>query len=140
MFETTPSSTKALSHMSTWTCIVSSEDNFLTKTDCHTYLIPLWGRHNWTPTLSHMCLFRFNRALKHPETSDMSKVIHKSFGDALMPPELKAEIESICCWECAETPEIPRKLKILPPPESTPNVVVSLDVMQHKIRNHPTDI
>lgn len=70
----------------------------------------------------------------------MSKVIRQSLGDDPMPTELKAELESIGCSECSEIPERLRKPKIFLPPESTPNVVVSLDVMQHKIRNQKTHI
>ena len=44
------------------------------------------------------------------------------------------------CGECASTAELPRKPKMAMPAESTPNIVVSLDVMQHKIRSKSTDI
>ena len=70
----------------------------------------------------------------------MSKVIHKSLGDNTLPPEVQKELESLRCGECAATVELPRKPKMAMPAEATPNIVVSLDFMQHKIRSKSTDI
>lgn len=70
----------------------------------------------------------------------MSKVIRKGLDDASLPPELKQELESITCFECAETLELTRKPKLALPPETTPDVVVSLDATLHKIGNKRNDI
>lgn len=105
-----------------------------------TYLIPPWRRHNWTPTITRMELLRLHRALKHPEKSSISKILSHSLGDKPIPPELKKQLDEFRCSECAERPELPRKPKLALPPEPTPNLAVSLDVMPHKIRNKHVDI
>lgn len=63
----------------------------------------------------------------------MSKLIMKSLGDGPLPTEMNKVQASLSCSECAETAELPLKLKLGLPLESTPNVVVPLDVVLHKI-------
>lgn len=105
-----------------------------------TYLLPPWRRDNWTPTISRMELFRLHRALKHPETTSLSKIIRQSLGQRPLLPELRKELDNFRCSECEETPELPRKPKLALPPEATPNLAVSLDVMPHVIHNKSTNI
>lgn len=65
----------------------------------------------------------------------MWNFFHKSLNETPLPPDMKREIKSICCFECAETPELPRKPKLALRQEATPNVVVSLNAMKHKVQN-----
>ena len=44
------------------------------------------------------------------------------------------------CDEFAEEPKLPRQPKLAMPAEATPNIVFSLDIIPHKIRNKSTDI
>lgn len=135
MFNTKTSHTQAVSHLSTLRSLLSLNKDVRTNQACYNYIIQYWSRDNWTPRLSRLHSLRLYRALKHPERSIMSKVIRESLGYTPIPLEIKAEIESIRCLECADTPERPQKPKISLTPESNPDVVGSLDVMQHKICN-----
>lgn len=138
MFPSTVPLARSFVQMATY-LIVSKHPTFPDDTTS-TYIIPPWKRDNWNPAISRMEMFRVHRALEHPESSTMSTLLRKSLGEAPMTPEMKREFEAIRCSECAATPELPRKPKLALPPEATPNVVVSLDVMPHKIRNKPVDI
>lgn len=84
--------------------------------------------------------FRLHRALKHPKSAKISNLLHKSLGDAPMLPDRKGELESMRCFECPETTELPRKHKLKISLEGVPNVVVSLNVVQRKIKNKSVDI
>lgn len=57
-----------------------------------------------------------------------------------MPPDIKAQLDKFLCPECAETLELPCKLKLAIPHEATANLVVSLYFMPHLIREKATDI
>lgn len=105
-----------------------------------TFLTTPWRRDTWTPTISRMELYRLHHAIKHPESTSMSNVIRKSLGDSPLTPDLKKELESIRWSECAQTSELPRRPKLAFPHEATPNIVLSLDVMFHKIRTVSTDV
>lgn len=83
-----------------------------------TYLAPPWRHDKWNPTLSQMELWRLYLALKHTESSSMSKIIGKSLEEGLMPLGLKKELEFLRCSECTETSELSRKQKLVIPPEA----------------------
>lgn len=68
------------------------------------------------------------------------KFFEKSVGDQPVPLNFKQELKSMRCSKCAETPELPQKPRLSLPPKDTPNILLFLDVMQHKIRNKSTDI
>lgn len=99
-----------------------------------TFLIPHWRRDNCIE------LLRLHLSLKHPESSSLSQIVRKSLGDSPMPPELKKELESMRCSECAASPDLPRKPKLALQPEATPNSMVSLNFMTHKIQNTSIEI
>lgn len=70
----------------------------------------------------------------------MSRIIKQILGEKLLPPEMQKKLDAFRCLKCAENSELPRKPKLAIPPEATPNLTVSLDVMQQKINQKPNDI
>lgn len=73
-----------------------------------------------------MNLYRLHRAMKHSESSSISKLIKKSLGDISILLWLKQEPESLLYSERVEISELSQKSKLVVSPEATPNDMVSV--------------
>ena len=99
-----------------------------------------WKQDSWQSTLKPGQLDRLHRGLRHLENSAMLRLFRQQNNGKRLPAETRQQIEEYKCHDCAKHAQLPRVPKLALPPEPTPNVSASLDVMSHTIRNVKCEI
>ena len=77
---------------------------------------------------------------RHPQNSTMLKLFRQQNLGRTLPAETRKQIEEFECQDCAKHAQLPRVPKISIPPDPTPNISVSLDVMSHNINDVKCEI
>ena len=108
--------------------------------DKNCYPIPPWKRDDWTSALTGNSIDKIHKTLRHPEPTSMMQLFRQQNSQRKLPASLKAEIEDHTCKICEEHAQLPRVPKISIPPPASPNLAVTLDVMQHNILGKPVKI
>ena len=104
------------------------------------YPVPPWERDEWTSALTGNDIGKMHKILRHPEPSALLQLFRQQREHWKLPAALKAKISEHKCKDCNENAQLPRVPKIAIPPAATPNLAVTLDVMQHDINDRAIKI
>ena len=104
------------------------------------YPVPPWQRDDWTSALNPNDIDKLHKTLRHPEPTALLQLFRQQRENRRLPTALKNRIVKKKCPDCEENAQLPRVPKISLPPPATPNLAVTLDVMQHDINEKPIKI
>ena len=116
------------------------KNNFEDKNADKYYPIPPWQKDEWTSNLNEKDISKLHQTLRHPEPTALLRLFRQQRLERRLPHALKKKITDHNCQDCEEHAQLPRVPRISIPPPATPNIAVTLDVMQHEINNRTIKI
>ena len=112
-----------------------------TKTAQNSYYpTPPWKRDDWVSGLTGKGIDKLHQTLRHPEPTSLLQLFRQQSEQRKIPKSLRNKIQQHSCQDCDEHPQLPRVPKISIPAPASPNLTVTLDVMQHTIHDKPVKI
>lgn len=97
-------------------------------------------REDWKSNLTPQHIPTLHKAVRHSERSALLKPTRQHSDFQSVPKDVISAIEILKYSECDKRRTLPRAPKLSLPPESHPNVTVSLDVLSHNVNHRSRDI